>query len=286
MICVNKTIISPMQFPDGSLFLKYACENLGENLSEVNQITWKYEGDQELFMLMCLVGKIRGENPNADLALNLPYIPHARMDRVKNPEDILTLKYFATAINHLNFNRVDVFDPHSSVSTALIDRVRVNTPKDIINDVVGDIILNTGKKVSLFFPDEGAMKRYSDMVKAPYCYGVKNRDWKTGKILNIEIKGEENMGEVILICDDICSYGGTFYHSAKKLKQMGAQQVYLYVSHCESSIERGKFIQDDETEVSLLDSSLLEKVYTTDSIDIGNHQMIKKINLFEIKGGN
>ena len=195
----------------------------------------------------------------------MPYIPHARMDRVKEADDVFTLKYFSNILNFLGFHEVHVFDPHSSVSVALINHVRIHTPKSIINDVMGEIILKTGSPVSLFFPDEGAMKRYAGMVKAPYAFGVKTRDWKTGEITGLDIVGDLSNNKVVLICDDICSYGGTFFHSAKKLKELGVQKVFLYVSHCENSIERGKFACGEE-ERSLLETGYVDAVYTTDTL--------------------
>lgn len=63
-------------------------------------------------------------------------------------------------------------------------------------------------------------------------------------------------GNNILIIDDISSRGGTFYHSAKKLKELGANKIYLYVSHCEETILDGE----------VFTSGLIEKVFTTDSI--------------------
>jgi ribose-phosphate pyrophosphokinase len=62
--------------------------------------------------------------------------------------------------------------------------------------------------------------------------------------------------------------GGTFYHSAKKLKELGAAKIYLYISHCESSILKGE----------VLTSGLIEKVYTTDSIFTQKHEKIEVIS--------
>jgi ribose-phosphate pyrophosphokinase len=119
----------------------------------------------------------------------------------------------------------------------------------------------------LFFPDEGAMKRYSTMFDLPYTFGIKKRDWTTGQIKGLEVTGqtEELTGSVVLIVDDICSKGGTFYHSAKALRELGAKDVYLYVSHCENSIFEGE----------LLKSDLVTKVYTTNSIFAGVHNRVE-----------
>ena len=67
------------------------------------------------------------------------------------------------------------------------------------------------------------------------------------------------------IIDDICSRGGTFYHSAKKLKEHGANDIYLYVSHCENTILEGDLLKGD----------LIKRVYTTDSIFIKSHEKIE-----------
>ena len=72
----------------------------------------------------------------------------------------------------------------------------------------------------------------------------------------------------MLIIDDICSKGGTFYHSAKKLKELGAKNIYLYISHCENTILQG----------DLLTSGLIERVFTTDSIFTKSHEKIEVMN--------
>ena len=78
------------------------------------------------------------------------------------------------------------------------------------------------------------------------------------------------MGLLFLIVDDICSKGGTFYHSAKKLKELGAKNIYLYITHCENSILEGELINSD----------LITKIYTTDSIYTGKHELIEVLTNF------
>ena len=65
---------------------------------------------------------------------------------------------------------------------------------------------------------------------------VKEEFWQklpseTGKILSLDVVGSTELikGSNILIVDDICSKGGTFYFSAKKLKELGAKNIYLYM---------------------------------------------------------
>ena len=266
MLKWNATLIEQNHFPDGTLHMEVPLKDI---LSyPVQMITWKYENDAELFALNCLVDNIRQRLPNCAIDLKLFYIPHARMDRQKSVLDVFTLKTFANIINNMGFRMVHVFDPHSYVSEALINHIDRLTPQDHIN---ASMRLINDPDLMLFYPDEGAMKRYSGMIKVPYCFGTKNRDWETGKIISLNVNGQfrDISGRNILIVDDICSRGGTFLHSARKLKELGANKIYLYVSHCENTV----------LESELLEGNLIEKMFTTDSIFTKSHE---KIEVFEL----
>lgn len=146
----------------------------------------------------------------------MPYIPHARMDRVQELEDVFTLKYFCQVINGLHFDKVIVRDAHSNVALALLDRVIDLTPIGEIKEAIKLFEHYEKETPVLFFPDEGAMKRYSTpAINLPYAFGIKKRDWSTGKILGLQLmNGELVKDKGVLIVDDICSRGGTFYHAA------------------------------------------------------------------------
>ena len=271
MIKVDNIIIEANQFPDNTLLVK-APTLRGHG--EWFQITWNYENDAELFTLICL----RKHYSKAKATLWMPYCPHARMDRVKESNDVFTLKYFAEIINDLNFESVNILDPHSSVCTALINNAKVFNPREYVESAIFGALgrchfnWNTvGDELLMFYPDEGAMKRYSSMIPVPYAFGVKRRDWATGKIEGLDVIGdvEKIKDSKILIVDDICSRGGTFYHSAKKLKELGAKEIYLYITHCENTILEGE----------LLTSGLIERVYTTNSIFTKEHEKIEVIEL-------
>ena len=83
-----------------------------------------------MFALYCLTRHL--QKFGIKVSLFMPYIPNARMDRVKVDEDTFTLKYFAEIINSLSFTSVSVLDPHSSVSEALIERIRIFRPDKYI----------------------------------------------------------------------------------------------------------------------------------------------------------
>lgn len=261
MIRINGMPVSLGSFPDGTMLLK-------QEIPEAERITisWFFENDRETPALLYLANHLRAHGKE-DLHLYMPYIPNARQDRVKNSEDVFTLKYFAELLNSLHFKTVTVLDPHSAVSEALIQNVIVQTPQGFIEKAIRRIQETEGELPSMFYPDEGAGKRYAGMISLPYAFGMKNRDWRSGRILELDAAGdvaciaEKN----VLIVDDICSKGGTFFFSAQKLKELGAKNLYLYITHCENTIHEGE----------LLRCGLFEKIFTTSSILTKPHEKIE-----------
>lgn len=264
--------INQGSFPDGTLHINLPDEH-------IYAVKWNYESDAELFTLICIAKHYN--NPNMEL--DLPYIPHARMDRVKAPEDVFTLKYFCDVINSLNFKRVRVLDAHSNVALALLDRVEQMTVESSIYDAIykasceiaghydHNLRAKAQENMIAFYPDEGSMKRYSGMIEMPYAFGIKKRDWATGKILGLDIMNKELVeGKDIIIVDDICSRGGTFLHSAKALKAAGANRIFLYITHAEKTMIDGEMYNDPD---------LVEHIYTTASIFNPTWDTLNKVSI-------
>lgn len=251
MIYLNGEEVRRGQFPDGTLAMKtpddwYANEYI---------IRWWYEGDDELFALICLRRHLADRDPLAHCCLIMDYLPHARLDRVEDSDTVFTLKYFCEIINSLDFMNVYVLDPHSNVSVALLNRVEVKSPERYIGRAI-----DTSMAQAIFFPDEGSRKRYGTICtdwNLPCATGMKEREWTTGKILGLTLLNAECVKDKdVLIVDDICSRGGTFLHSAKALKAAGAKSVSLYVTHCEETVLNGEMIR----------SGLIDAIYTTNSL--------------------
>lgn len=263
MILLGDKLVKQESFGDGTLKCTVP-ESLNDGLLTVfgfmggpttKCITWLYDNDAELFTLQCLVDTIREKLPGYSVVLKMPYIPHARQDRwVSNR--MFTLKTFAKLINNMNFERVEVLDPHSDVSCALIDRLYKET--NLLHKVVYELQTKTNKyedfaeiaDACLMFPDAGAAKKYEHKSS---IIGNKKRN-EEGRIESYELMNFQEGTKKVLIVDDICSYGGTFVAAAKALKERGVEKIYLMVSHCEGNIFKGEVFD------------YVDGVYTTDSI--------------------
>lgn len=247
MIHVNGKLIEQHHFGAGELNIK--LEPIEGNVD----IAWNYEHDGELFTIAC----IRHYYANKRCFLTMPYLCHARMDRVKNPEDVFTLQTFASFINGLAFEKVRVLDAHSNVGIALIHRCENMSPREYIQRVIDKLGYNK-YCLCLFFPDEGAQKRYGEMFpEYRQAFGIKKRNWETKKIESYMIVGQEHItNSHVLIIDDICSYGNTFIKAAEAVNEAGAEGVSLYITHCEECINKG----------NVFTSNLFDNVFTTDSL--------------------
>ncbi len=258
MISLNKTTINHKYFSDGALDIKIDFELLKQG--ETNIIEWRFDNNEELIIVYYLAKHLHTKGIN-DVDLYMPYIPNARKDRAQQNNHVFSLKYFSEIINSLNFRRVVVLDPHSIVSEALIDRIVVITPEKYIQAVLDKLDDST----IMFYPDEGAVKRYADKTDREFIYGMKSRDKTTRVIKSLQIEGDINLikDRDILMVDDICSSGNTLNTAAKLLKELGAKDIYVYVSHCEDTVIKSDLL------------NIITKLYTTDSIIRTEHPKIE-----------
>jgi ribose-phosphate pyrophosphokinase len=269
MVSINGVEIGLDCFPNNERIFKTdelrKALNVRDNYFMINFV-YSYDGDITRLIMATEFLKDTFSNPKIDLIMR--YIPYSRMDR-KIEGYMFTLKYFCKLINKLEFNKVTVLDPHSNVSIALLDRCVEIDFNRYIKTIFGIKDIDY-----VFYPDNGACKRYSEILKLPnntkYFYGNKKRDLQTGDIIEYELVDvpEDIKGKNVLIIDDLCSKGFTFYKSAEKLKEQGVNDVYLYVSHCENSIYQGELLKTD----------LISQIFTTDSI-LNNWEHKKLIKL-------
>lgn len=211
-----------------------------------------------LIQLMMAVDALkRLTNETLPIELIAPYFPYARQDRVCVKGEALGAAVMANFINQLHFSKVTIWDAHSDVSPALLNRV-INV--DQISLLARCDELNHRLKkgeLTLISPDAGASKKTIKIAEAfngepDVIQAQKVRNLKTGEILKTEIMGDVK-DKKVLIADDICDGGRTFIELAKVLKNNGAIEVSLFITHGIFSKGLGVF------------EGLIDSIYTTDS---------------------
>ncbi len=253
-------------FPGGEPHVRITDELNGED--EVT-VTTRIKMFGAMGFLLVTVDALRRMGVQK-ISLVIPYFPAARQDRVMTNGEALTVKVFADLINSMELEQVIIFDPHSEVTPALLNKVKVISNHKFVKEA-----LRNETNYVLVSPDGGALKKVYKLSEALGGIEVvecsKRRNVKTGKILDFAVYEDQLDGKTCVVVDDICDGGGTFIGLGKELKRKGAGRLILVVSH-------GIFSKPvDEL------SEIYDGIYTTDSFNRIDDERIKQIKLSEIE---
>ena len=217
-------------FPGGEINTKLILDGIWISSDCHVNITAHIKSSNHLMALLMITDALRRIGAEK-IELIMPYIPYARQDRVNNLGESLSIKVFTDLINSQNYNTVEIWDSHSDVAVALLDRCHHVRQQDMVpyNVVFGKTLVS---------PDAGALKKIytfatvfdiANIVKAD-----KIRDTKTGEISGtaVHFNGNETDNTHFIIADDICDGGRTFIELAKEIKRtFPLAKVDLLVTH-------------------------------------------------------
>lgn len=232
---VYETIV-PTVFPDNTTQV-WKIEAITKNYRNCTQseIIWQYENEAELMhvaQLSDLLDSYTGI-PRPIKLLNVPFLPYGRQDKPISNSTTFAQRTFTKLINSLGMDRVISFDVHGICAINNLHKLSaVPFIEKIFKDEGYDI---------LFYPDGGAAERYY-IEDAPSVHAIKERDQRTGKIVDYYLQNEYKnaKGELIevelkdkkvLICDDLIDMGATFIEATKLLKEKQVGEIGLYTSH-------------------------------------------------------
>lgn len=232
-IFVNGHLVPTFNFAGGECHVKIGPGAIQRR----TELTAHLYTSNDIMSLLLTVDAVRRVNSLTSIDLTIPYFPYARQDRVCNPGESFSLKVMADLVNQLNCTSVTVYDPHSEVTTSLLHNCVVVSQADIVaqSPLAKHITDNGWLLVS---PDAGAEKKIHTLVErlatkahtpSVLC-AKKTRESATGRITATEVKGDVR-GKDMIIIDDICDGGRTFIELAKALKEGGARDIHLYVTH-------------------------------------------------------
>ena len=225
------TFVNIERYPDGSPMVKHWPEWQPTRILLRPKDSAGFLGG--IFWIQALME--RGGRPE----LILPCLFGQRQDRINIEGDTLfTAKSVGKLINSLGLSRVIVLDPHSDVSSAVIDRCAVVHVDDIWCDQLGD---EPGDYEAIVAPDAGAAKRaakIAGLLELPLKQGFKKRDVSTGKLAGFGVESmldlrdpeHPNYEPKVLVVDDLCDGGGTFIGLADELDREGVR-ADLFVTH-------------------------------------------------------
>ncbi|AQP99172.1 ribose-phosphate pyrophosphokinase [Pseudoalteromonas aliena] len=248
-------------FSGGEEHVRFNAANFSDSIKI--EIFERLTNSSKMVRLMIAVDALkRLTNDSTPIELVIPYFPYARQDRVCVEGEALGAAVMANFINSLNFSKVTIWDAHSDVSPALINKV-INVEQISLLERFEELSQRLLQgELTLISPDAGASKKTIKISEKfngvpEVIQAQKVRNLKTGEIIKTEIIGDVK-GKSVLIADDICDGGRTFIELAKVLKSNGAVEVSLFITH--GIFSKGLDVFE----------GLIERIYTTDSFKPAN----------------
>ncbi|MET0634497.1 MAG: ribose-phosphate diphosphokinase [Chitinophagaceae bacterium] len=258
-----------MVFPDSQPHIKIDMGSIADlNRNEPLKLLSRISNASDLLLVLFVKNTLDYlEFEKVELCIS--YLIAARMDRVMMDGEPFSLKVITGILNQGRFKKINVFDTHSEVTTALLERSYQVTNHQFVKDAMADYFNKIEKdSFCLVSPDAGALKKIHKLAQFLGVEDVvectKERDLKTGALTNFRTMSDDLDNKTCFIIDDICDGGGTFAGTAKMLKEKGAKKVVLIVSH--GIFSKGPVIE------------YVDEIYTTNS-----YKMVEKINCFPVE---
>ena len=266
---VNSSI---KKFSDGELYVEIN-ENIRGNSIFIIQSISSPANDNLMELLLCIDALKRSSAKN--ITAVIPYFGYARQDRKVVPRTSISAKLVSNLITKAGADRVVTVDLHAGQIQGFFDIPVDNlfaTPifaRHVRKKIKSD-------KIICVAPDVGGTERARALGKL-LNVGlaiVDKRRPKPGQSQVMNVIGDVK-GKTCIIVDDIIDSGGTIINAAKALKEKGAKEVYVYITHGVLSGEAVKKIKN----------SVIKKLVITDTIDNGEKtKNVKNIEVLPISG--
>jgi len=249
------------RFADGEIYVEIN-ENIRGNSIFVIQSISTPANDNLMELLICIDALRRSSAKN--ITAVIPYFGYARQDRKVVPRTAISAKLVSNLITNAGAHRIVTVDLHAGQIQGFFDIPVDNlfsTP--IFSKHIKKNISN--KNLICVAPDVGGVERaraLGQKLNVGLAIVDKRRP-APGKSQVMNIVGNVK-GKNCLLVDDIIDSGGTIVNAAKALKEKGAKDVYVYVTH---GVLSGNAVEQ-------INNSKIKKLILTDTID--NSNKIKK----------
>ena len=222
---VNSSI---KNFADGEIYVELN-ENIRGNSIFIIQSISSPANDNLMELLLCIDALKRSSAKN--ITAVIPYFGYARQDRKVVPRTSISAKLVSNLITKAGADRVVTVDLHAGQIQGFFDIPVDNLFSTPIfaRHVKKNI---KSKNIVCIAPDVGGTERARALGKI-LNVGlaiVDKRRPKPGQSQVMNVIGEVK-DKTCVIVDDIIDSGGTIVNAAKALKDRGAKEVYVYITH-------------------------------------------------------
>jgi ribose-phosphate pyrophosphokinase len=216
-------------FGNGETYCRFDESIRGADIFLVQ--TGCYPVDQNLMELLLMIQAAKLASAKRITAV-IPWYPYARQDRKAKPREPISARLVADMLQLAGADRVLTMDLHAGqiqgFFTIPVDHM---TSLPLFARHFRDLGL-TGDGVVSVAPDAGRAKhavRFAEMIDADFAIMHKTRP-AHDVVAVTEVTGRVK-GKIAIIGDDITTTGGTLIAGARALKEHGATDVYVFVTH-------------------------------------------------------
>ncbi len=266
---VNSSI---RNFSDGEIYVEIN-ENIRGNSIFLIQSVSSPANDNLMELLLCIDALKRSSAKN--ITAVIPYFGYARQDRKVAPRTSISAKLVSNLITKAGADRVVTVDLHAGQIQGFFD---IPVDNLFATPIFARHVKKKIKSKNLICvaPDVGGTERARALGKI-LNVGlaiVDKRRPKPGQSQVMNIIGDVK-GKTCILVDDIIDSGGTIVNAAKALKDRGAKEVYVYITHGVLSGEA----------VNKIKKSVIKNLVITDTIDNMNRvKGAKNIEVLSISG--
>ena len=255
------------KFADGECSVEFLENVRGEDVFII-QSTCTPVNDN-LMELMVMIDSAKRSSAKRITAV-IPYFGYARQDRKVVPRTSISAKLVSNLITKAGADRVVTVDLHSGQIQGFFD---IPVDNLFATPIFARHVKKKIKEKNLICvaPDVGGTQRaraLGNLLNVGLAIVDKRRP-KPGQSQVMNVIGNVK-DKTCIIVDDLIDSGGTIVNAAKALKDRGAKNVYVYITHGVLSGEAVKKIQ----------KSVIKNLVITDTID--NSDKLKKAKNIEV----
>ncbi len=267
---VNVGPLTIKRFSDGEIWVRFEESIRGKDVFIIQSTNSPAENYMELLLILDAARRASA----ARITAVLPYYGYARQDRKDQPRVPISARLFMDLLVKAGTDRIMAMDLHSTQIQGYVDVPfdHLYSRPALLEHCVS-LSEDTSSDLVIVAPDMGSVHRtrsYAGVLNRSMAIIDKRRTGHNqSEVMHLigEVKGKR-----ALIVDDMCDTAGTLVAGARRLKDLGALDIYAMFTHPVLSGEA----------IDRISQAPIDRVITTDTIFLPEEKRIPKIEIVSV----
>ena len=259
-------------FPNDETYCRYLESIRGADVFIVQ--TGAPPVDKNLMELVLMIQAAKLASAKRITAV-IPWFPYSRQDRKAKPREPISARLVADMLQLAGADRVLTMDLHAGqIQGFFAVPVDHMTALQLFATHFRDLGL-TGEGVVAVAPDAGRANqavRFAEMIEGSFAIMHKMRV-AADRVEVTEVTGRVR-DKIAIVGDDVSTTGSTLVAGAKALKEHGASEVNVFVTHALFS----------DAALELVSGSEIDRIVVTDSIPVDPRRRPDNMTVLSVSG--